>query len=308
MSNQSLIIIACVILIIALIITFLYLKSSQPVTIGSSDNLLNKNINKNSLIDEKIRRKDGRIKELIKELKYAKWGINPTIFYLCAAAASIICFLVISKLFVPILAVILSIIFGPLLMNTILYKKVTKRARKFEKDYPPMLLSMVSFLKTGMNTMTALKTSAEGLEDGSLVKEEIELLLERLRFGVSEDISLGAFGEDIKHPEIELFVQALLLSSKVGGTLSDTLDRLSKQVRKRQYFTESAKSAVSMQKGSVWFILIIMVGMIGYLYAFFPEVIIDAWENETTKLIWQVCIILILIGFYWISRVTRIKI
>ena len=99
-----------------------------------------------------------------------------------------------------------------------------------------------------MNSLTALQAASEGLDPESLVRQEVELMLERLRMGVPEDQSIGSFGEDIFHEEIELFVQALLLSRRVGGNLSDTLERLAKQVRKRQYFRESASAAFGQQR------------------------------------------------------------
>ena len=133
-------------------------------------------------------------------------------------------------------------------------------------------------------------------------------MLERLRFGVSEDKSIGAFGEDIYHTEIELFVQALLLSRRVGGNLSETLDRLAKQVRKRQAFRATARAAVGMQRGSIWFILAIMVGMESYLYFVYPEGVVNALNDPIGWQVWQVGILVIIFGIWWVNQVTKIKI
>ena len=126
--------------------------------------------------------------------------------------------------------------------------------------------------------------------------------------GVPEDQSIGAFGEDIYHEEIELFVQALLLSRRVGGNLSDTLDRLAKQVRRRQYFRYSAYHSVGMQRGSIWLILLVLVFMLGYIYFVSPELVVGAWSDDVGWQVWQMGILTILTGIFWIRQVTKIRV
>lgn len=244
---------------------------------------------------------------LKKKLKYAQWSMPPTVFYFCSAGISLfvftICFLRFNIVFQ-----ILSFFAGPMFMGWLLNLRIVSRFKEFDADYPQFLLSVVSLLKTGMNVMSALESSARGLEDGSLTRSEVELMIERLRYGVSEDKSIGAFGEDIYHPEIELFVQALLLSRRVGGTLSDTLERLARQVRKRQFFRSSAQAAVSMQRGSIWFIILILVLMESYLYVVYPEVVVGSLRDELGWQIWQVALLFILAGIFWVRAITNLRI
>ncbi|MCB0318706.1 MAG: type II secretion system F family protein, partial [Bdellovibrionales bacterium] len=197
---------------------------------------------------------------------------------------------------------------GPIVFRAVLNKLVNKRFNKFDSDYPAFLSSLVGLLKTGMSVLTAIDAAAEGLDENSLVKQEVKQMSERLRLGVPEEKSIGSFGEDVYHPEIELFVQALLLSKRVGGNLSDTLDRLAKQVRKRQYFRSSANAAIGLQKGSVFLILFLLVFMVGYLSFAFPEAIIGAIKHPVGWQVWQFSILLICAGLFWIKQVTKLKI
>jgi len=244
---------------------------------------------------------------LEKKLRFAQWKMPPLLFRVIEIAISIVVACLVNLKFDTVLTVI-GLLAGPIFMRWLLTMFIEKRFKAFDADYAPFLLSLVSLLKTGMNTMTAIEAAAKGLEDGSLVKEEVILMLERLRYGVSEEKSIGAFGEDIFHPEIELFVQALLLSRRVGGNLSETLDRLAKQVRKRQFFRESAVAAVGMQRGSIWFILCIMVAMEVYLYFVYPQAITDAIKDSLGWQVWQVGIVAILLGMYWVRQVTKIRV
>lgn len=243
---------------------------------------------------------------LKKKLKFAQLKMPPVAFHVLELVISLGVFAFVAAHFNYALQAI-SLLTGPIFMRFILNTRIERRFKAFDADYPAFLLSMVGLLKTGMNTMSALEAAAQGLEAGSLVRTEIELMVERLRFGVSEDKSIGSFGEDVFHPEIELFVQALLLSRRVGGNLSDTLDRLAKQVRKRQYFRSSANAAVGMQRGSIWLIIAILVGMELYLYFIYPEAVVGAWADETGWQVWQFGIVVVMLGIFWVKQVTRIR-
>ncbi|MGI6525583.1 MAG: type II secretion system F family protein [Bdellovibrionota bacterium] len=242
-----------------------------------------------------------------KKLRYAQWKMPPLMFYLLQFLISATVAALVSIKFGWFI-VVLSFSSGPIFMHWLVNRFMNKRVKDFDIDYAPFLLSLVSMLKTGMNAMTAMEAAANGLEPDSLVREEVELMLERLRFGVPEERSIGTFGEDINHPEIELFVQALMLSRRVGGALSDTLERLSHQVRKRQYFRDSANAAVGMQRGSVWIIIAVIFFIEGYMYVVNPEMVEKSIENETGWMMWQIALVVILFGMYWIRQVTKIRI
>ncbi len=244
---------------------------------------------------------------LRKRLKFAQWNMPIIAFHLFEVGISLLSFSIASLYFAWVLRLI-ALSAGPLFMRWLLNYMMDRRFKKFDADYPSFLMSVVGLLKTGMTVMGALEAASQGLEPGSLVREEVEMMIERLRFGVSEDKSIGAFGEDICHPEIELFVQALLLSRRVGGALSDTLERLSKQVRKRQYFRNSAISAVGMQRGSIWVIIGLLVAIEVYLAIAYPVLVFDAIQSEIGWQVWQFGIVAILLGIFWVRQVTKIRV
>lgn len=245
---------------------------------------------------------------LRKKLKFAQWTMPPIIFRVCEVGISVLMFALAYLLGLNVAFLIVGLLSGPVFMRWILNLMIDRRFKAFDKDYPSFLLSLVSLLKTGMNTMTALEAAAKGLEEGSLVKQECELMIERLRYGVSEDKSIGAFGEDIYHPEIELFVQALLLSRRVGGVLSDTLERLAKQVRRRQFFRLAAVASVAMQRGSIWFIVGILVAMEIYLYFVYPDAVVGAIKDPVGWQIWQAAVLVIMSGIFWVRQVTKMRV
>ncbi len=243
-----------------------------------------------------------------KQLKYAQLAeYPPYLFAIAQLGLSVAAFLLVRPYFYELLQ-LFSLSAGPLLVNGFITLRINNRVNRFDKDFPAFLLAFVGMLKTGLNPMQALDACASNLEPTSLVRQEVELMLERLRLGVSEERSIGSFGEDINHPEIELFVQSLLLSRRVGGNLSETIDRLARQTRKRQRFRAAAKAAVAMQRGSILFILAILVFLEGYLYIAWPECVIITWTDPAASKGAQFGLAMILTGLYWVMQVTKIKV
>jgi tight adherence protein B len=243
-----------------------------------------------------------------KKLRYAQWPITSFQFVMLQFSITLLSFVIFFALDLHwILYVVLTLLTWAI-VGAVLDMAVDRRYKLFDVDYPVLLMSYVSLLKTGMNTITGLEAAAKGLDDGSLVRAEVELLIERLRLGLTEEQAISAFGEDVPHPELELFVQSLILSRRVGGTLSSTLERLAKQVRKRQQFREQAVAAVGMERGSIWVIAAIMTALLVYLYFTAPDLINPALKKGLGWNIFQIGLALIAAGMYWSRKVTQIKI
>ena len=244
---------------------------------------------------------------LDKKLRYARWPLTPLQFRAIQFLASLLSVILVYR-FVTIFIVIMVMVMAPLMVGGILDKAVNRRFELFDVDYPVMLMSFVSLLKTGMSVVQGLEAAAQGLDENSLVRSEVMLLIERLRLGLTEEQAIGSFGEDIAHPEIELFVQSLILSRRVGGTLSATLERLARQVRKRQQFRKQAVAAVGLERGSLNIISFIMTGLLVYLAISSPQLIFPAFKHPLGQKIFQAGIMMIVFGMYWSRKVTELKI
>lgn len=250
---------------------------------------------------------NGKKVPLQRKFKYAQWNMATSLFIGFQVSISLLLFSLAALKFN--LAVQLAALScGPLIMHGLLARAIKARFKAFDRDYAQFLMQVVGLLKTGMTAMTAIQEAAKGLDPHSLVRSEVSLMVERVRFGIPEDRTIGAFAEDVDHPEIELFVQALLLSRRLGGNLSDTLERLSKQVRKRQYFRSTAEAAIGLQKGSLWIIIALLIAVEGYIGLMYPDLIMRAINLELGWHVFQVCFVLIGVGFVWIRQVTNIKI
>lgn len=245
---------------------------------------------------------------LDKRLRYAQLDRIPPYMVSVAQIAISLTAFVVSRMFLREVLQVASLTLGPLIVNKIIERRIEARARRFDLDFPQFLLAVTGMLKTGLNTVQALEAAASGLEEESLVRQEVELMLERFRVGVPEDRSIGSFGEDIRQPEIELFVQALILSKRVGGNLSDTLDRLSKQIRKRQAFKLTASSSVSQQRGSIWVIIGLIAALQSFMFFTAPDMVVGAWKSPSLAGWSQGALVIIAFGVWLMNKITNIRI
>jgi Flp pilus assembly protein TadB len=156
---------------------------------------------------------------LVKNLRHGAWSMSPMLFHLYSLSVSIGVAAAVASIADP-FVIPFALLSGPLSMRLALRRSIEQRTRRFSNDYPQFLMTTVSLLKTGMTPSGALQEAALGLESESLVRKEVLSMIERIRVGMSEEKSIGGFAETIAHPEIELFVQSLLLGLRMGGELS----------------------------------------------------------------------------------------
>lgn len=258
----------------------------------------------------KPQRTFGRMSALERRLKYAQLAISPRQFRLIIVAAIVVMYLVVGL--IPringIVQLITAVWGGSLLVNSVVNRRTRKQFNAFDKDFAPFIMSFVGLLKSGMNLMAGMEAASERLGPDSLLRMEVIRMLERLRFGVNEDFAIGSFAEGVEHPDIELFVQAMLLSKQVGGSLSNTLERLARQARRRAQFRLQAQAAVGQQKGSVKAILGIVVLVQLFLYFQMPDVILAGLRSDIGFVVWQIAFLIAWFAIWLMGQITKIKV
>ncbi len=256
------------------------------------------------------RKRFSRLSGLERRLKYARVNITPSQFRLIIVAATAAIY--ISLITIPrintVIHLIIAVWGGSLLVNNYINRRTKIQFDAFDRDFAPFIMAFVGLLKSGMNLMAGMEAASERLGPDSLLRMEVVRMLERLRFGVNEDFAIGSFAESVDHPDIELFVQAMLLSKQVGGSLSNTLERLARQARRRAQFRLQARAAVGQQRGSVWAILVIIALVQTLLYFQMPDVILAGLRSDIGFVVWQVAFLIAWFAVWLIGQITNIKV
>jgi tight adherence protein B len=180
-----------------------------------------------------------------------------------------------------------------------------KAAESFERDYPALLLSLASGVRTGLDPFVALCTSKELFPASSQMHRELSAVAEAAAQGKSEEESIRAFAASVPHPDLELFRAAFILARREGASLAEALQRLARVTRQRQSFRRKIRSAVAMQKLSAIGIALCTV-VIGVMQACTNPAAFQlalAHPIGSKALIGGVC--LVVIGLLWMLSLAR---
>lgn len=197
----------------------------------------------------------------------------------------------------------------PLLVEHLsLTRKEVARTLAFERDYPALLVSLASAIRTGLDPLVALRTASELFAKDSLVRAEVEALSVRLERGAAEDAAIGAFAATVRHPDVALFRTALVLARQQGASLGECLQRLARVTRHRQSFRRRMRAALAMQKLSAIGIGGCAVVLLLMQFISNPTAIKEALAHPVGSWALGGGFILVLFGLSWMLRISRPKV
>jgi Flp pilus assembly protein TadB len=124
------------------------------------------------------------------------------------------------------LAAFLGFILLPLLSTVMFQAKL----RSFVQEFPHLLQLTNGLMRAGFEPMSALEKTAQGLEPRSVLYQEFDALFINIKNGVPLEKALLLFGRTLPLPEIELFIQSLLLSREGPAQLQKVFNRIGKLV------------------------------------------------------------------------------
>ncbi len=223
----------------------------------------------------------------------------------CLSGLILLCIsLYFTKIYIALGVVVLYVFFEYLNIRN----KVYKRVQNFEQDYPAFLISLSSSIKGGKDPFLALITVKELFSEESILRKKLEEMLDNIQKGASEEEAIFSFATDIKHPDIDLFRVAFILSRREGSGLYGPLKRLTKVTRQRQSFRRKTQSAVAMQKMSAYGILASGIFIAFIQFIMNKNNFMLAFSDPLGIRLMLAGGLFLLIGIVWMMYMTREKI
>ena len=180
-----------------------------------------------------------------------------------------------------------------------------KRENEFSKQLGESLSVMGNCIRAGFSFQQAMESIANEMQPP--ISAEFEKTLREIRYGISFEEALKHLVERVKNKDLDLLVSTALISSQVGGNLSDIIEIISDTVRDRLKIKSEVKVLTTSGRFSgiiigllpVFVILILMVLNPNYFNAF-------AASNVGTLML-AVSVLLETIGFLIIKKIVDIK-
>jgi tight adherence protein B len=205
-----------------------------------------------------------------------------------------------------IIVLIFGAVFGIMLPKLILKSRKKKRLQQFNVYLPEMITTLVNALRAGFSFLQALKNAAE--EAPSPIKEELEITLREMQFGVSVEESLNRLHERMPSDDLDLMIQAILIQRQVGGNLAVVLEKNVHTIRERIKIQGQIKTLTAQGKMSGTVVALLPLGLSGMLSLVNPGYMTPLFTNPIGIALLCIAAISMLIGFLLITKITTIEV
>jgi tight adherence protein B len=185
-------------------------------------------------------------------------------------------------------------------------KRRQKRIQSFNDGLPDMINTIIGSLRSGYSFSQAMKTVSEECE--SPIKEEVTILLKEMSYGVSIEEALSSLNQRMPSADLEIMTQAILIQRQVGGNLSMILEIIVKTIRERNQLERQVQALTAQGRLSGKVIGALPVVIALGIYLINPEFMKSFFEHILGKISMAIGVILGLLGFYFINKITKIEV
>lgn len=241
------------------------------------------------------------IKELI-QLADVPWHVDTFIFFSILCALPFLFFLFTNFKLMALFSFLT--IFIPIIYLNFL---INKRFLDFSKQFPDALNLMASSLRAGHPLIAAI----------NIVTDEMPKPISDIFETAKRDISLGVDTKDAflsmtkampQSIDLRFFVTAVLIQKEVGGNLAELLDSLSATIRERFKLLGQLRVQTAQTRISGMVIGIVPVLVLFAIFFMSPEYISPLFTTKDGQLALCIAIVLIVVGFVSIKKISDIEI
>jgi tight adherence protein B len=195
---------------------------------------------------------------------------------------------------------------GYLMPKIIVRSKQKKRLQQFNDYLPEMISTVVNALRAGFSFFQALRSVME--ESPSPAKEELDIVLKEMQYGATVEESLNRMKERMPSNDLDLMIQAILIQRQVGGNLAVVLEKIVHTIRERIKIQGQIKTLTAQGKLSGMVIALLPVGLAGMLFLVNPTYILVLFTNPIGLIMLAVGGCSMLLGFFFIMKITNIEV
>jgi len=205
----------------------------------------------------------------------------------------------------PVLAAAAAVILFLLPKMTIRHLS-KKRSHKFVEQLVDSLVSMSNSLKSGYSVPQAIGLISREMENP--VKQEFKMVAQEMQLGTPMEDAMTHLQERMPSQEMELLVAAITIASNVGGNLSEILMNIANTIRERLRVEGRVRSLTAQGKlqGIVMGAMPFFLAFVLYLVA--PSFIAPVFREPLGYVIIGIIVVMLAMGMFVISRITKIDV
>lgn len=224
-------------------------------------------------------------------------------------------FVLIAAAFMFVLAMLIGVsnfvvagitIFGALLPWIYVKRATVKRKDAIEEQLPDALDLMARAMMAGHAFPSALKMVGDEMPEP--ISGEFRIAFDEVNYGISVHDALTNLIERVNSTDMSYFVISVLLQRETGGNLAELLGNLSKLIRERLKLLGAVRvlSAEGRLSAQILTALPFVVAMVVNLVN--PEFMKVLWTDPTGLQLVGGALLLMLMGYYWMRRIIKIRV
>lgn len=197
-------------------------------------------------------------------------------------------------------------VFGLLLPWLYVKRATVKRKNAIEEQLPDALDLMARAMLAGHAFPSALKMVGDEMPEP--ISSEFRTAFDEVNYGISVHDALSNLIERVNSTDMSYFVISVLLQRETGGNLAELLGNLSKLIRERLKLLGTVRvlSAEGRLSAQILTALPFVVAMVIHLVN--PEFMKVLWTDPTGVRFVGGALLLMLIGYYWMRRIIKIRV
>lgn len=125
-----------------------------------------------------------------------------------------------------------------------------RRLRRMLEQFPDSIDMIVRAVRSGLPVSEAVKVIADQVR--APLGYEFQQIVDAMKLGSTLNEALEAASERIELPEFRFFIIALSIQQDTGGNLGETLENLSKMLRRRRAMKMKVKAVTAEARASAW--------------------------------------------------------
>jgi tight adherence protein B len=203
----------------------------------------------------------------------------------------------------PLVALVLAVLVV-LLARTIVSRKANKRQATFADQLPDVLQLVTSSLRAGHGMTQALDAVAEEAEEPA--RSEFTHVLVETRLGRDLTDSLRNLASRMNSVDLDWVASAIDIHRETGGNLSEILTTVANTIRERQRMRRQIRTLTAEGRMSARVLTALPLLLALWQWRVHPESF-DVLTHGGGLVLSALAAVLMVLGWFWINRLVRIK-
>jgi tight adherence protein B len=180
----------------------------------------------------------------------------------------------------------------------------SKRRKAFADQLESTLEVICSALRAGHSFPSALDTVSADAQ--SPTAEEFARIVNEGRVGQDVVSAMRGTAERMDSEDFGWVADAVSIQRDTGGNLTEILHRVGENIRARHELDNKVRAISAEGRASAWVMMAVPPGLGFYLTFMNPEMYKTAFMSMAGMIILVFCLVLYLIGFFWIRKIVKV--